>query len=80
MVGFPFFPLRSRWNDKVGPDGATPQPKGKHFDSSAKALGRVNLTDISPPPIESAGKMGKGCEDPSFQFRHQSLFLSAKHV
>lgn len=48
LVGFPFFPLRSRQNDKVGLDGATPQPKGKHFSSPAKALGRVTLTSPLP--------------------------------
>lgn len=48
LAGFPFFPLRSRWNDKVGPDGATSQPEGKYFSSSAKASGRAKL--ISPLP------------------------------
>nr|XP_036865860.1 basic salivary proline-rich protein 3-like [Manis javanica] len=43
---------QSRWNDKLGPDGATSQPQGKHLSSSAKASGREKLTST---PLDRIG-------------------------
>ena len=71
LAGFPFFPLRSRWNDKVGPDGAASQPKGKHFSSSAEASGTVNLT--SPlPRLDQLAKWERAVRIP-----HSSLFVTS---